>query len=388
MCLVQELDERAQILKELKESEAFLMALLNAPHDHAILVSDPDDRIAFANDAARTMFGYSRKEIAGQNVMLVIPEETWKRLTKISEKDSGTERNLEADLPRKLGGVFSALLNTYSLRNRMKVLMARVTFVQDLTEIKEMESRRLQATRFKAIAELTKDVAHNFNNLLGSIMGCAQMLKANAPAYDASKLSRLLDQILNSGARMTDLVQNMLAFTGMMDSNSMNPKLAENLDAIIKEAIDLVQPALTQRMNEKKINIKIQYEPFAYPELKYLTENARSIIIQILLNAIESMDSNGKITISGAWPVKDEDGSEVVLIQVQDMGRGMDKETLERAVDPLFSTKKTVGVGVGLTLAYGAIQRLDGDLKLESAPGQGTTVKILLPVPDAIADQD
>ncbi len=381
-CLVQELDERAQILKELKESEAFLMALLNAPHDYAILVTDSANHIAFANDAARTMFGYSRKELAGKNVMLLIPEETWNKLSEVSLKDNDEERSYEAELPRKQGPAFPALLSAYTLYNNLKALSARITFVKDLTSQKEIETRRLQATRFKAIAELTKDVAHNFNNLLGSIMGCAQMLKASAgaPAYDGAKLSRLLDQILNSGSRMTELVQNMLAFTGMMEPIPLNPKLAENLDTSIREAIDLVQPALDQRMSEKGLRIEVIYKPFSCPQLKYLTENIRAVIIQILLNAMEALDRDGKITISGQWPAKTPDGAEMVLIEVRDTGRGMDKETLERAVDPLFSTKKTVGVGVGLTLAFGIIRRLDGHLDIESEPNKGTTVKIWLPV--------
>jgi len=381
-CLVQELDERAQILKELKESEAFLMALLNAPHDYAILVTDPASRIAFANDAARTMFGYSRKELAGKNVMLLIPEETWSKLAEISKKNIDEEISYEVELPRKHGPVFPASLSTYTLYNRLKALTARITFVKDLTGQKEIEARRLQATRFKAIAELTKDVAHNFNNLLGSIMGCAQMLKisADAPTYDAAKLSRLLDQILNSGSRMTELVQNMLAFTGMLDPIPSTPKLAENLDTSIREAISLVQPALDQCMSEKGIKIGVTYTPFNCPRLNYLTENIRAVIIQVLLNAVEAMDRDGQITLSGQWPAKTPDGEEMVLLEIRDTGRGMDKETLERAVDPLFSTKKTVGVGVGLTLAFGIIRRLDGNLTIESAPEKGTTVRIWLPV--------
>ena len=380
MCLVKEVDDRVLLLDELKESEAFLMGLFNAPHDQPILVTDPHDHIAFTNDAAGRLFGHRRQELAGQHINLLIPVEAWTGL--LSHEKSGTmeEQTNEALLPRRDGSLFPGLLHTYPVYNRVGTLMARITYVRDLTIQKEMETRRLQGARFNAIAELTTDVAHNFNNLLGSIMGCAQMLQARVRDSNDPRAARLIDQILQSGERMTRLVQDMLTFTGIMDiMDGQVTKTYDNLDTLIKEAISYVQPMLTQRMQEKKIRIRIEYKPVEFPPLQYLTKNVRSAFVQILLNAIEAMDESGVIEVKGSWPVTETAGLDRALVQIIDQGRGMDEHTLRRAVEPLFSTKKRVGVGIGLTTAYGVITRLGGSLDLKSEPGKGTTVSVWLP---------
>ncbi len=384
MCVVKEVDERAMLMEELKESEAFLMALLNAPHDHAIMVTDPADRIAFANDAARILFGYSRAEMAGKNISMLIPQFSWEKLLGLSDASPGEERSVEAILPNKSGSVLPGLLRTYPVYSALKMLTARVTFIQDLTARKEQETRRLQSTRVKAIAELTKDVAHNFNNLLGSMLGCAQMLKMNESITRDAKVARLLDQILFSGNRMTELVQNMLTFTGIMDTMTVQPFTSDDLGAMLQEAIELVQPALEEHMRESNIEVRIHYTYSTLPKLDYLNENLRTAVIQILLNAIEATETDGEIEVACEYLPQGPDGLDAVLVRVEDEGRGMDEETLERAMDPLFSTKKKVGVGLGLTMAYGFITRAGGSLTLQSKPHRGTIVRIWLPGPGTV----
>ena len=380
MCVVKEINERVMLLEELKESEAFLLALLNAPIEHAILVADHNGQIVFANDAVNRLFQYERKDLANQHINLLIPVEVWESLFTHKSGGAKSGQTCEAMLPRKNDNSFPGFIHIYQVYDRLGLLMASVVFVQDLTSQKEIESRRLQATRFRAIAELTKDVAHNFNNLLGSIMGCTQMLELILKDSKETKAPRLVEQILASGGRMTKLVQDMLTITGMMDSISVHQKKIKDLDGILREAVIFVQSALDEKKRTCKIVIK--YEPFSEPPLDYLTESLRTAIVQILLNGIEAMEKDGAIEIKGEWPAVAPDGSDKVLIRITDHGRGMDDKTLERAVDPLFSTKKKVGVGIGLTTAYGIINRIGGTLKLDSELGKGTTVKIWLPGPN------
>jgi len=384
ICLVNEVDSYPRVLEELKESEAFFMALLNAPRDYAILVSGFDDKIMFINDAAKEIFGYSRKELVGSQIDSLIPSTEWRSL--VDQKDPG--KNLrqthEADLTRKGGDVFPALMYTYPVPDKVGVLIARVTIVQDLTSRKEMESRRILTARYKAIGELTKDIAHNFNNLLGSIMGSAQILQRKMEKYGDPKVQRMADQLVQAGNRMSKLVQDMLAFTGIMDSISGPSQTTGNLDAILRNAIHYIQPFLDQHMTEQNIRIILTYKADEFPVLDYLSENFRSAVIQILLNAIEAMEHDGTIAVTGEWPVKDPGGEDHVVVEFADQGKGMNQETLSRAVEPLFSTKQKVGVGIGLTTAYGIINRLGGTLEMESEQGKGTTVRVILPAPGKV----
>jgi PAS domain S-box-containing protein len=242
-----------------------------------------------------------------------------------------------------------------------------------------LESKVLQSQKMESLGVLAGGIAHQFNNLLQSILGgtgiAAQLLPENSPVHTQL---RMIESAANDAAELT---RQMLAYSGK--SGFMIEEI--EVSALIEEMRELIEAAVSDR-----VELRIRLHP-RLPSVKADQTELRQVVMNLVKNAVESMgDGGGVITITTGTAVCDpatlaetylgEDLPEgtYVALEVSDTGCGMDANTQARIFDPFFSTKFT-GRGLGLPAVLGIVRGIQGALRVDSQRNAGTTIRVLIP---------
>ena len=232
----------------------------------------------------------------------------------------------------------------------------------------EFERRRLQEERqhsekLESLGSLAGGMAHDMNNVLAAIMGMASALRAACPDLDPR--ARPLDSILHASGRGRDLVK---ALTDFARKGLEEPHWFD-LNQLLRKEADLLGHA-----GLRQIQLLLDLDP-ALPEVLGDASALGGAIMNLGINALDAMPDGGTLSFrSLALP-----GGRIQL-EVSDSGHGMAPEILARAMEPFFTTKPVgQGTGLGLARVYGTVKAHGGTLELQSEPGRGTTVRILLP---------
>jgi PAS domain S-box-containing protein len=263
-----------------------------------------------------------------------------------------------------------------------------VTAAVEAAELQRTLDAGLRAAeRLDSLGRLAGAVAHDFNNLLSVILSFAtfvsdaiteQMRGGHITSEVGGVIVDDVDQILRAGERAAQLTRQTLAF-GRRDV--VQPDILD-LNDVVREVEDLLAPMIGER-----IEILTRLEPNLRPVLADETQISQ-VLINLALNARDAMPGGGTLAIETAnWreelapdasPSKRPPGW-YVRLTMHDTGHGMAPDVMERALEPLFTTKPQ-GTGLGLATVYGIVTQAGGDLSFESAPGQGTTVTVHLAV--------
>ena len=229
------------------------------------------------------------------------------------------------------------------------------------------EDQLRQAHKMQALGQLTGGIAHDFNNLLTVIQGSADMLRRPALADD--KRVRYADAVVQASARAAALTGQLLAFARRQP---LRPEIIEVND-LIRGMTDLLDRTLGERI---EVRTMLSPEACAVEADRAQLESA---LLNIAVNARDAMPDGGVLTIRTAG-FEEAHSGQMVALSVSDSGSGMDEDTLSRAFEPFFTTKATgKGTGLGLSQVYGFASQSGGDVRIDSAPREGTTVTLLLP---------
>ena len=230
--------------------------------------------------------------------------------------------------------------------------------------------------KMEPIRQIAGDVAHDFNNILTSIIGYASILKAEAD----DRLTRYIDQILHSAEKAAQLTQGLLTFSRKHIIKSRPTDLNELVTGMEK---------ILSRIAGDDIAFRTSVTDQGLTVLADSTQ-IEHVLMNLAANARDAMPYGGKLTITASWTELDEgyrkthgygEPGKYALISVADTGIGMDEATSERIFDPFFSAKgREKGAGLGLSIVYGIIKQHSGYINVTSHPGMGTTFKIYLPV--------
>jgi signal transduction histidine kinase len=227
-----------------------------------------------------------------------------------------------------------------------------------------------RARRFDSLGLLAGGIAHDVNNLLSVILNFAAFIaeEAGNPDADPAAMARDAEQILRAAHRGRELTGQLLAFAGReavaprpLDVNELIGDLERILDRLLDGRVTLtVQPGV------------------ALPLVHIDPGRLEQVLVNLAANAYDAMPDGGTMLVDTAHVFTGETGAHV-RIRVSDTGVGMSPEVADRAFEPFFTTKHS-GTGLGLAVAYGIVTQAGGRLDLDSAPGVGTTVHVLLPV--------
>ncbi len=354
-------------------TERLLRRLLDAAGD-AVFVHDVSGRILDVNDTACAALGYTRAELLAMHIAdIEVQHDTTELARRWRELLGRGALTIEGVHRRRDGSTFPVEARVSLLQEDPPQVLS---LARDVSARLQLEVQLRQAQRMQAIARLAGGVAHDFNTLLTAIRGNADLLLGER-SPDVPEYEPLLE-ILKASERAAALTRQLLAFTRqqvfrpeLVDPNGVVRELVPMLDRLLGSSIELATELdATGLVRVDRVQI----------------EHA---LLNIVLNAREAMPHGGRLFIATKDARIDEAdqarvpwlrrGAFTALI-VQDDGTGMDEETQARVFEPFFTTRaKGPATGLGLSTAYGIVKQSNGFILLESEPGAGTTVQVLLP---------
>ncbi len=373
-----DISERKKVEEALQESQERFRELAELLPE-SIFEMDPDGNLAFVNQKAFDLFGYSRDDFeAGLNCMdMLSPEERQRAGENIGRIMRGEKiGHTEYRMLKKDGTAFLAALRSSPIyRNGRPVGLRGV--VIDMTESRMLEAQLRQAAKMEAVGTLAGGIAHDFNNLLQAIHGFAELLILKRGEHGAG--DRELKEICTAARRGGELTRQLLAFSRKMESHLEPVELNRVLGDVRR---------LLERTIPKMISIELQLAE-DLPRVHADASQMEQILMNLTLNARDAMPEGGRLSIetksflldATTWRGgPDLPPGRYVRLTVSDTGQGMDGATLEHIFDPFFTTKEVgKGTGLGLAMVYGIVQNHHGHVLCRSEPGRGTSFEIYLP---------
>ncbi len=261
-----------------------------------------------------------------------------------------------------------------------KVVERTTELHAEMADRMRAEEQLRQAQKMEAVGQLTGGIAHDFNNMLTGIIGSLDIVKRRMASGRTADLERFMDAASTSAQRAAALTHRLLAFSRR-----------QSLDSKPIDVNDLVQGL--EELLVRTIGEQIVLDVVLAPDLALATADANqleSALLNLAINARDAMPDGGRLMIDTDVAHLDEaytsrqEGlapGDYVVVAVSDTGVGMSNDVLEKAIDPFFTTKPLgQGTGLGLSMVYGFAKQSGGHIRLHSQPGQGTSVKIYLPV--------
>jgi len=349
-------------------SDAFFRHIVSGMRN-GVLAITREGRLALINDEAYRIFGVSSQaDDVGRPIGAVLKD--------------------HPDVVRVLTGVFDLHLLPNRVEMRLKpsnkVIGYTVTFVpddagqvvgaamffKDLTRVEQLEERERLRDRLAAVGEMAAVIAHEVKNPLAGIEVMAGLLRRKIP--DAPDAQAVLKDIINEAKMANSIVQEVLDFVRPIRLQVEHTAVA----GAVQGAIQLADTKA--RRGGVKVSVEI---PEGLPQIQADQHQLTQVFTNLLMNAYEAMGGSGHVSIT-ASRLRLEDGSdprEAVLVQVADDGPGIPPDVAEKVFDPFFTTKPQ-GSGLGLAIVRKIVDAHDGRIDLRTAVGQGTTIRVTLPV--------
>lgn len=369
------------------ETEKLQMLSENAPVG-MVLISK-EGRFTYVNTKFREMFGYDLGDVPDGRSWFrkAYPDKQYRTMV-IS---TWLEDFVDAEPGERKPRVFT--VNCADGKQRL------ITFVtlrltsgehlmvsEDMTELKHLEDRLRQSQKMEAIGNLAGGVAHDFNNILTTIMGYGSLLQQEVGGNE--KVRSHVEQILSAAQKAANLTQSLLAFSRHR-TVTLKPL---NLNESLKGAEKLLKRLLTEDIDFSLV--------LTEKDTTILADGTEidQILFNLVSNARDAMARGGRLTIE--TDIVEMDSAyleahgfgrpgEYVAIAVSDTGVGMDDATQERMFDPFFTTKEIgKGTGLGLATVYGIVSQHNGYINVYSEPGKGATFRIFFPLAEPAAKEE
>jgi PAS domain S-box-containing protein len=355
---------------DLRESAKHLgeLAAIVSSSDDVIVSKDLNGIITSWNDAATRVFGYLPEEIIGTSVLRLIPEDLHSDEKTIIESIRAGRRIEHFDTVRlaKDGTPIDVSLTVSPIKDEQGRVIGASKILRDVSSRKRMEQSLLQAEKIAATGRMAATIAHEINNPLESVMNLLYLLRPMITNTDGI-------QYLNSAeielGRVSHIAKQTLGYYREHASASF-ASLAE----IIDHAITIYEP----RCGAAGIEIRKSID--SERKLVLRRGEMMQVISNLIMNSIYAMPQGGILSIS---LVDAEDIADGIVLTIQDNGAGIEAQTLPKVFNAFFTTRNTVGTGIGLFVAKQFVEGHGGQISIESdtsVPDHGTTVRIVLPL--------
>lgn len=357
----------------------------------ALFSVDVHGAVAIWTESAERLFGWQADEVTGQPLP-IIPDSAQERFNEIFARVCQGEVMLgqEFQQKRKNDTLFHASLSSSPIRDSSGAIVGIMASVEDIsTRIaqekahQEMQEQLLQSQKMESVGRLAGGVAHDYNNMLGVILGSAELALMNMDESDANR--RYLKEIINAAQRSADITRQLLAFAR---KQTIAP-VPLDLNDCISDMLKILRRLIGE-------NIELEWLPqSSLGMVKMDATQIDQILANICINAKDAMPTGGKITLQTRSVKIDQEycdrhhgfqAGEFICLSISDNGLGMDRETREKIFEPFFSTKKVnEGTGLGLATVYGIIKQNNGFINIYSEQGIGSTFNIYFPEHHGVA---
>lgn len=354
--------------------------ILNGMVDGVIII-DHQGSILMFNKTAETMFGYQREEVTGQNISMLMPEPDSSSHDAylhnfISTNDAhiiGIGRDVTA--LRKNGDTFPMHLSVVEYPAQVEGDRWFIGSCKDITLNKQQEEQLRRSIKMEAIGKLTSGLAHDYNNMLGVILGYSELLSDKAK--DQPKLMGYIEAIQQAANRATNLTQKLLSITRKRSDSAETT----HINDILKDNQEILSKTLTA-----KIKLSIHSENNLWTV--FIDQGGlEDAILNLSINAMHAMPEGGKLDFTTAniqiasvdAQVLNIPPGDYTKLSISDNGIGMTEDVVSHIFEPFYSTKGEKGTGLGLSQVYNFVTESKGTIRVYSEPGLGTCFSIFLP---------
>ena len=338
-----------------------------------------DGRIRRVNRVLCDSLGYTAEELLERSVVAIThPDDVPEARRLLARGPSLVQPyRQEKRYLRKNGSELWANLTTSIVRDSERRPKFFISVIEDLTQRKRLEQQLLHSQKLEALGQLAGGVAHDFNNVLGVMLGYTQIVERTFPQDDPRRAD--VAEIRKAGLRAADLIGQLLAFARKGDTQ---PKVVD-LNPLVG-GLDRILP----RLLGENIALRIDLEP-KLPPVKVDPTQFEQVMLNLAINARDAMPEGGTLSIETDVVWLDQDythrhpDSQIghhVMVAVSDTGAGIPRDVMGRIFEPFFTTKGPGrGTGLGLAMCYGIVKRAGGNIWAYSEPGEGTTFRLYLP---------
>lgn len=334
----------------------------------AIFLMDRDWTVIYINRHAEDLLGRKREDLVGKHVWDELPDA---RDTEFQRRYAySMEHQVEVKFESEylaVGKLFE--VNAYPSKDGIAV------YFHDITEQRRLAEQLQQTQRMDALGQLTGGVAHDFNNLLTVILGNAEML---ADRVTDERQKRMTDMILGASRRAAELTQRLLAFAR---KQALEPREVD-VNALVRDFVPLLEQTVGEEVALEVVSGSLDIRARVDPG------QLEVALLNLGVNARDAMKGGGQLRIETSLVHLSDLGAEneelpegeYVMVAVSDTGEGIAPDNLKRVFEPFYTTKDVgKGTGLGLAMVYGFARQSNGHVAIESAQGQGTTVRLYLP---------
>ncbi len=240
----------------------------------------------------------------------------------------------------------------------------------DMTETKRLREQLSETEKLRSLGELAGGVAHDFNNLLGAILGRVQLLRRRQWESEVDRSLAVIEKAAQDGR---ETVRRIQEFSRVRRDRQLTPV---DLCEIVQDAVEITRVRWKTDAEARNVTIKLEMEMTPVSPVLGTPSELREVFTNLILNAVDAMPGGGRLAVRCM-----QDGDDVVA-EVADSGVGMTSEIRRHLFDPFFSTKGHSGTGLGLSVVYGIVTRHGGTIDVDTAPGRGTTFRLVFPSAD------
>jgi two-component system, cell cycle sensor histidine kinase and response regulator CckA len=365
----------SQDITEQRLAEDRFRTLIDRSSD-MIVVLNGEGRITFWSRSCERQLGFTAQEVLGRRGSELIHPEDWASIQKGGLVSSAgmtlrtVRRQLHKDGSTRLcEAVETNLIDDPAVRGV-------VVNMRDITAQRRLEDQLRQSQKLESIGQLAGGVAHDFNNLLTVILSCSEALQADLARGRATD-PELLDEIATAGIRAADLTRQLLAFARKQAIAPVPVDLAATVRGCEKLLRRVLGEDIVLEVHEVSPPWLVRCDPGQFEQ----------VILNLAVNARDAMPRGGTITIetdhvevTQADSLAEAPPGQWVRLTVRDTGVGMNDEVKAHLFEPFFTTKGVGhGTGLGLATVYGIVTQSGGQLQVDSAPGRGTSIAVLMP---------
>jgi PAS domain S-box-containing protein len=333
-----------------------------------------DGTLAYVNEAFCAMTGFRPDEAVGLPIWkidLAMDEGSWREYWEMVKAQGAA--SLATEMVNREGGRTPVDVSSRFIDFGGEQYVC--SFGRDISDWRNLEEQLHQSQKMEAVGRLAGGIAHDFNNLLTIVTGNAELglrtLEEDHPLHNR------LQTVLKAANSAADLTRKLLTFSR---KQMITPQVLD-LNRVLGELVGMIGPLIGE-------DVRLEIHPAATPlHVRIDPSQLEQILVNLVINAREAMPEGGRLQIESGIAALDAEWihtrpyariGRFVRLTVRDSGHGMDEETLLHVFEPFFTTK-SYGSGLGLATVYGIVKQNLGFIEMESTPGEGTTVYILLP---------
>ncbi len=377
--IIRDITVRKDLERQLTETKEFLENIMESSVD-GILTTDLKGKLTYVNRAMEEMMQYKREEVLGTHISRFYARgmSQAREVMSLLEKNERAE-NYEMAVKKRDGKGFTILTSLFLLRNVEDQIIGTAGIFKDITEQKLLEAELraaqaslVEASKMRALGELVAGVAHELNNPLMASQTILHVLMKKLPP-DWAERDRL-DLIRKCNDRIARIVDHLREF-----SRQTKPEF-QKID--INQPVENALLITGQQLLDHGISI-VRKLSGDLPRIFGDPNQLEQVFLNLISNARDALDDSGerKKELIIASALSEDGGPRSVVVSVKDTGVGIPPEILEKVLEPFFSTKPVgKGTGLGLSLCFGIVEAHRGRLEIKSKQGEGTEVRIILPV--------